>query len=132
MNRGVCSVLALCSLAACSGGHHPDTTEAGLAAADSGAEQDSGLQVIQVQASRWAYDPATITLHEGVPVILELRSTDVRHGFNVPGLGLRADVMPDRATRVRVTPKMAGTFLFHCDYYCGSGHEGMEGQIIVQ
>jgi cytochrome c oxidase subunit 2 len=132
MNRGLGSLLLLCSLAACGGRQYTDTTEAGVRGADSGAEQDAGLQVIQVQASRWAYDPATITLHEGEPVILELRSTDVHHGFNVPGLGLRADVLPDRPTRVRVTPKAAGTFLFRCDYYCGSGHEGMEGQIIVQ
>jgi cytochrome c oxidase subunit 2 len=89
-------------------------------------------QVIQVTASRWAYEPATIMLQQGVPVVLELRSSDVHHGFNVPGLGLRADVLPDRVTRVPVTPQQTGTFLFHCDYYCGSGHEMMEASIIVE
>jgi cytochrome c oxidase subunit 2 len=91
-----------------------------------------GAQVIQVQASRWAYDPSTITLQKGVTTVLELTSSDVHHGFNVPGLELRADVLPDRTTRVAVTPTEAGTYLFHCDYYCGSGHEEMEGQIVVE
>jgi cytochrome c oxidase subunit 2 len=71
-------------------------------------------------------------LQRGVPVTLELTSSDVHHGFNVPGLGLRADVMPDQITTLRLTPKQSGTFLFHCDYYCGSGHEGMAGQIVVR
>jgi cytochrome c oxidase subunit 2 len=132
MSRSVCRLL-LCTLAACGGASHRDTAEAGRAAADSGAENAyAAAQVIQIEASRWAYDPSSITLQQGVPVILELHSTDVHHGFNVPGLGLRADVLPDRPTRVRVTPKAAGTFLFRCDYYCGSGHEGMQGQILVQ
>ena len=37
----------------------------------------------------------------------------------------------DRVTRVQLNPQRAGTFPFHCDYFCGQGHEGMEGVIIV-
>jgi cytochrome c oxidase subunit 2 len=128
-----CWPLMLGVLAACGGGQHLDTSAAGAAAADSGAEQAyEGAQLIEIRASRWAYDPASITLRKDVPVILELHASDVRHGFNVPGLGLRADVLPDRGTRVLLTPKTPGTFPFHCDYYCGSGHESMAGQIIVE
>lgn len=83
-------------------------------------------------ARRWSYEPATITVQKGVTSVLELRSEDVQHGFNVPGLGLRADVLPDRVTRVVVKPTAAGKFLFHCDYYCGSGHEMMEGELVVE
>jgi cytochrome c oxidase subunit 2 len=78
--------------------------------------------VIRIVASRWSYDPDTIELQKDVPVTLEITSSDVHHGFNVPGLKLRADVLPNQA----------GSFPLHCDYYCGSGHEGMEGQIIVK
>ena len=87
---------------------------------------------IKLEASRWSYSPSTVSLQRGVPVKLELTSNDVHHGFNVPGLGLRADIMPGETTTLNFTPKKAGTFLFHCDYYCGSGHEEMTGQIIVQ
>jgi plastocyanin len=94
-------------------------------------EAEANATIVPVSASRWAFEPETITLRKDVPVILELRSTDVHHGFSVPGLNLRADVVPDHPTRMRVTPKTTGTFPFHCDYFCGSGHEGMSGQIIV-
>jgi len=33
--------------------------------------------------------------------------------------------------RVRFTPDRAGTFPFLCDIFCGEGHEGMSGKIVV-
>jgi cytochrome c oxidase subunit 2 len=29
------------------------------------------------------------------------------------------------------TPRKAGQFAFSCDVFCGSGHEGMDGVIVV-
>lgn len=92
----------------------------------------SALPVIRLQASRWAFTPETIELARDVPIVLELMSRDVQHGFNAPGLQLRGDVMAGQVTRFQLTPKQAGTYPFHCDYYCGSGHEGMTGRIIVR
>jgi len=116
-------------LAACGGAQMRALPQAGNG---SDAAMLGGGVVVQLQASRWSYDPETIELQKGVPVTFELRSSDVHHGFNVPGLGIRADVLPDRVTRVQVTPQQTGTFAFHCDYFCGQGHEGMEGQIVVK
>lgn len=124
MTRAGWCVVAL--LAACGG------DDAAGQSGDAQVPVANDAPVIQVQASRWAYDPSTIMLQKGVTTVLELTSSDVHHGFNVPGLKLRADVLPGSTTRVAVTPTEAGTFLFHCDYYCGSGHEGMEGQIVVE
>jgi cytochrome c oxidase subunit 2 len=90
------------------------------------------VAVIKITARQWAFEPNAITLQKGVPVILELTSGDVHHGFNLPDFGIRTDVPPNQTTRVRVTPDRAGTFSFHCDYFCGSGHEGMAGQLVVQ
>ena len=93
---------------------------------------DANLPVISISARQWAFSPASITLQKGVPVFLELSSTDVHHGFNLPDLGVRTDVLPGQKVRVRVTPDKTGTFGFFCDFFCGSGHEGMQGQVVVQ
>ena len=53
------------------------------------------------------------------------------HGFAAPELGIRADVKPHETVKVRVTPDKVGTFAFHCDLFCGDGHEGMSGTIVV-
>ena len=91
---------------------------------------DSG-QVIKITAKRYEYNPNRITLKKGVPVTLEFTSLDRLHGFNCPDLGIRADILPGKVSRVRFVPKKAGTFPFHCDNFCGEGHENMTGEFIV-
>ncbi len=88
-------------------------------------------QVIQITAKRFVYTPRDITVKKGVPVVLEFTSLDRLHGFNCPGLGIRTDIPPQKVTKLRFVPQKVGTFPFHCDNFCGSGHEGMTGTIIV-
>ena len=40
--------------------------------------------------------------------------------------------VPGQETRVDLTPDKVGTFSFHCDVFCGDGHEDMEGTLIVE
>ncbi len=91
----------------------------------------SGERVVRITAKRFAYEPAAITLVRGQPVILELVSLDRTHGFRVPQLNIRAEIPEGSSARVRVVPEQAGHFFFACDVFCGSGHEEMEGDIIV-
>ncbi len=88
-------------------------------------------QVIQITAKRFEYSPKEITVKKGVPVVLEFTSLDRLHGFDCPGLKLRMDIRPGKVNTLRFTPDKAGAFPFHCDNFCGSGHEGMKGTIIV-
>jgi cytochrome c oxidase subunit 2 len=39
--------------------------------------------------------------------------------------------MPGQVTRVTLKPDSAGEFDFLCDNFCGTGHEEMNGEIIV-
>ena len=87
--------------------------------------------VIKVTAKRFDYTPNQITLKKGVPVVLEFTTLDVLMGFNVPDLGVRADIVPGQVTRIRLVPEKTGSFPFHCDIFCGTGHEDMTGEIIV-
>ena len=88
-------------------------------------------QVIRVTAQKFVHSPRDITLKKGQPVTLEFTSRDVMHGFNCPDLGIRADILPGKITTLRFTPGKVGTFPFHCDNFCGSGHEQMTGTITV-
>jgi len=92
---------------------------------------DEAGQVIQITAKRYEYNPNTITGKKGVPVVLEFTSLDRLHGFNCPGLGIRTDIAPGKAATLLLVPQKAGTFPFHCDNFCGSGHEDMTGTIVV-
>lgn len=90
-------------------------------------------RVIKITAKKFEYSPNEIRIKKGVPVILEFTSLDRVHGFTVPDLGgIRATIEPGKATQVRITAPKAGTYEFHCDLFCGEGHEGMTGKIIVE
>jgi cytochrome c oxidase subunit 2 len=104
---------------------------AGAAAAAAIAAAAPDEKVIAITAMKFEYLPGTINLKKGEPVILELSSLDRTHGFKVPDLGIRTDVLADTTVRVRVVPDKVGRFTFACDNFCGDGHEDMEGVIVV-
>jgi cytochrome c oxidase subunit 2 len=90
-----------------------------------------GERVIKVVARKWAFLPADIELRKGEPVTIEITAPEVVMGFNAPDFKVRADVIPGQVAKVRFTPDKAGTFTFLCDIFCGDGHEGMSGRLIV-
>jgi cytochrome c oxidase subunit 2 len=100
-------------------------------AADQAPAPAANEQVIKITAKRFEYSPNVITLKLNVPAVLELTTLDRVHGFAAPDLKLQAEIKPGEVTRVRFVPDKVGTFPFHCDQFCGSGHEDMNGQIVV-
>jgi len=89
-------------------------------------------KVVHIVAQRFVYTPNEIVLQKGQPAVLEIKSLDFTHGFNIPDLKIRADLPPGQVTRVRLTPEKAGVYDFLCDNFCGAGHEQMNGKIIVR
>jgi len=89
-------------------------------------------RVVPVIARKFVFVPDEIHLKQGEAVVLELTAPEVTMGFNAPELGIRTDIIPGLPTRVRLTPAKAGRFLFNCDVFCGSGHEEMDGVIVVE
>ena len=105
---------------------------AGCVTAAEVAPKQPPVQTVEILAQRFNFTPDEIKVKKGVPVDLELTTLDRVHGFDVPGLGLTAQIVPGETTHVRFTPDKAGRFLFHCDIFCGEGHEDMDAAIIVE
>jgi cytochrome c oxidase subunit 2 len=95
------------------------------------AAGEAGEQVVTVLAMRFDFEPEEVVVKKGHPVRLFISTLDRLHGFDQPELGIHADVEPGPSTEIRFLPEKAGTFVFHCNIFCGSGHEGMAGRITV-
>jgi cytochrome c oxidase subunit 2 len=112
------------------------------------AAQDS-VQEIQVGAKKFEFTPSEIHVKQGAQVRLEVTPTDREHGFELevypegsdkkgdPGLKFSGDKpsfkIPQGQTQaVEFTAVEAGTYDFKCIVYCGSGHHGMKGTIVVE
>jgi cytochrome c oxidase subunit 2 len=87
--------------------------------------------VIKMVAKKFVYVPAEIHVKQGEAVVLQISAPEVPMGFSLPDYGLRADLMPGKVTAVRFTADKAGTFTFLCDVFCGTGHEDMNGTLVV-
>ncbi|SRR6266403_1076315 len=87
--------------------------------------------VIKLTAKKFEFSPAEITVRKGEPVLLEIRSEDVKHGFSLPDFRVRTEIKPGSVTQLRFTPDKSGRFIFACDVFCGSGHEDMSGTLFV-
>jgi cytochrome c oxidase subunit 2 len=96
-----------------------------------GSVASGAVQVIEVAAQRFRFAPNEMTLIRGLPAILAIRSLDFVHGFKVPDLGIRVDLIPGTVTEVAIRPLAPGRYDFLCDNFCGSGHEDMNGTILV-
>ena len=95
------------------------------------ATAQAAPQRIEITAKKFAFAPSEITVKKGIPVTLELISTDRHHGFKLSAFQLRADIKPGSVEKVRFVPDRAGTFTFLCDVFCGDRHEEMSGTLTV-
>jgi cytochrome c oxidase subunit II len=92
---------------------------------------DPAPRVVRITARRFAFEPRAVELKRGEAVLLELETLDREHGFDCPGLRLRADLAPGRVQRLRLQPTTPGRYGFICNVFCGEGHDDMDGEIIV-
>jgi cytochrome c oxidase subunit 2 len=104
---------------------------AGVAAAKS-ATAKTKEKVVKVEAKKFMYTPNRIVLKKNQAVVLEITAIDFTHGFKIPEWNIRADLPPGQVTQVHLKPDTVGEFDFLCDNFCGDGHEGMSGKIVVE
>lgn len=88
-------------------------------------------QVVRVTAKKYEFDPSTITVVRGRPVRLEVTALDHDHGIEIKELGVKQRLEKGKPTIVEFTPEKAGELTFHCSVFCGLGHHGMKGKLVV-
>ena len=88
-------------------------------------------RVIKIIAKKFVFVPSEIRVKQGETVLLEFTAPEVPMGFSLPDFALRTDIVPGKVATLRLTPDRTGSFDFLCDLFCGSGHEEMNGKLIV-
>lgn len=86
---------------------------------------------IKVTAKQFEFSPSTITVKKGDHVRITVTSEDVTHGFGIPAFNVQTTESPGQPGTVEFDADKAGTFPFLCTNFCGSGHSGMKGTLVV-
>ncbi|MBI4399544.1 cupredoxin domain-containing protein [Candidatus Micrarchaeota archaeon] len=89
------------------------------------------IKEFNITAKQFEFIPSTITVNKGDKVRIRVKSIDVTHGFSIPGLNVNEQLGPNTTVIVEFTAFEVATYDFMCNVFCGSGHPGMKGQIIV-
>jgi cytochrome c oxidase subunit 2 len=67
----------------------------------------------------------------GVPVWVQLTSTDVVHGLSLPNFRLKLDAVPGRVNQTWFQAAREGTWEVACYQHCGTSHYKMRGTLTV-
>lgn len=137
--------LRICSLI-------PATLLLAVAALAQGAKpaQSSGdnVQIIEMTAKKYTFSPSPIHVKKGAKVQLKITALDREHGFKInlypdradtkapPGLAFTSPqdcwkLEKGQVTVIEFVAQQAGSYPFKCCKFCGFGHMGMKGQLIV-
>lgn len=89
-------------------------------------------QTITMTAEDFHFTPEEIHVKQGTLVKLEMKSIDGTHGFALPDFGIDKRLDEGKTVTVEFFAQEKGEYDFHCSHFCGIGHLGMTGKIIVE
>jgi len=85
----------------------------------------------QIEAKRFEYSPAILTVNPGDRVTIELTATDVVHGLSIDGYNLATTADPGQTASLTFVADRQGSFRFRCTVTCGNMHPFMIGKLNV-
>jgi heme/copper-type cytochrome/quinol oxidase subunit 2 len=113
------------------------------------SKTEEPVQVVEMTAKKYDYSPDEIRVKKGTRVQLKIRATDRTHGFKIrlypegapengePGIRMvdnqnNFKLEENQERTIEFVAARPGTYFFRCSVFCGMGHRGMSGKIIVE
>jgi len=110
--------------------------------------QNQNVQIINMTARKYKFTPSPIHVKKGTKVELRITATDHNHGFKInvypdgadtkgaPGLVFTSPrgcwkLRKGQVTTIDFIAETPGSYPFKCCVFCGFGHMGMKGELIV-
>ncbi|MBI5143505.1 MAG: permease [Candidatus Omnitrophica bacterium] len=98
------------------------------------AAEESAAKVkeVDVEAYQYGFSPNPIVVKKGDNVKLNITSRDVTHGFYIGEYKVNVAVKKGAVTEVKFVADRPGEFDIICSVYCGPGHSGMKGRLVIE
>ncbi|HKW88602.1 MAG TPA: cupredoxin domain-containing protein [Candidatus Acidoferrales bacterium] len=110
--------------------------------------RDQNIQIIEMTAKKYKFSPSPVHVKRGMKVQLKITALDHVHGFKIniypdgadakgtPGLVFTTPkdcwrLEKGQVTTIEFVAQTAGSYPFKCCVFCGFGHMGMKGELIV-
>ncbi len=89
-------------------------------------------QTVEMKAERYRFIPEEVRVKAGTLVTISVTATDATHGFKLGAFGIDERLEKDSVKSIVFYAGQKGTYDFHCSHFCGIGHLGMTGKLIVE
>ncbi len=89
-------------------------------------------QTIEMTAEHFHFTPEVLHIKQGTLVTLKIRALDGTHGFNLGAYGIDERLPEQEVKTVEFYAGEKGEYSYKCSHFCGIGHLGMTGKVIVE
>ncbi len=89
-------------------------------------------KVVRMTASDFVFTPDTIRVKAGTLIQLDITSVEGTHGFKLDAFGIDERLDAQSTKSIEFYVPRAGMYRFRCSHFCGLGHFGMAGTLIVE
>jgi cytochrome c oxidase subunit 2 len=92
----------------------------------------SKIKEVNLEAFQYGFSPDPLVVKKGDIVKLDITSRDVTHGVYIKEYGINVTVKKGEPKKIEFLADKEGNFDIVCSVYCGTGHSGMRGRLVVE
>ena len=97
-----------------------------------GMPQAVETKEVKITAKKYEFSPDTVEVNVGTRIIFKITALDREHGFEIASVkNSCVKIKKGETATVEFMADKAGTVEFKCCVFCGMGHHGMKGKIVV-
>lgn len=89
-------------------------------------------ETIEMTAEDFHFTPEVLRVKKGTLVTLKIKSIDGTHGFNLGAFGIDERLDENETKLIEFYAGQEGEYGFRCSHFCGLGHLGMTGKLIIE
>ncbi len=95
-------------------------------------QENAPKQTIDMTAQHFHFTPDEIHVKQGTLVTLKVKSIDGTHGFSLGAFGIDETIEENETKVIEFYAGQKGEYGFKCSHFCGLGHLGMNGKVVVE
>jgi len=89
-------------------------------------------ETIEMTAEHFHFTPEVVKVKQGTLVTINIKALDGTHGFKLGVFGIDERIEENETRSIEFYAGEKGEYGFKCSHFCGIGHLGMNGKIIVE
>jgi len=89
-------------------------------------------QMVVMTAEHFHFTPDVVNVTQGTLVSIRITSIKGTHGFKLGDFGIDERIEEGETKTIDFYAGEKGEYDFKCSHFCGIGHLGMNGKILVQ